>query len=498
MTSVSAEPKGQLPSDKPKGLFILPRGVWPMAFTEFWERFSFYGLQGILSFYLLFSLAEGGLALNPASASSIIGAYGGCVYLAQLVGAWLGERILSPARMVALGAIIIMAGHLTLAFVPSALGLGLGLGLIVVGTGALKTNITSIVGFMADTDRTVLRDGIFAWFYMAISFGALIGGIVTASLQTAVNFHAGFAAAAVGMGVALVIYLVSWRKLPERARVVAKPLPANKFLIPTLIAAATIAVIVVLVLAGVVNIDNLAIVTTGVSLAAVAFYFSLVLRSRDVTSAEKRRVAGYFPMFSANVLYYALIFQEYTAFAILVAGKVDPFIGSWEFPVAALPSIAIFTAVIITPFVVRMWQRQGERQPTAPAKFGTSLLIIGLAFVSLVIVIVLTGEAPIPVLALTIFMIVAGCSEIFIGPIGLSLITDIAPNKFKSQLTALNFLTLGLGASLAGVFGQVYTIVGDATVYFVIVAATGLIAAAILFLVRKPLNGLLRTSEPNS
>ena len=93
-------------------------GVGGMAFTELWERFSFYGLQSILAFYLLYELDQGGLALPAAAAAGITGAYGGAVYLSQLLGAWLGERVISPKRLVLWGGIVIAAGHICLAFVP--------------------------------------------------------------------------------------------------------------------------------------------------------------------------------------------------------------------------------------------------------------------------------------------------------------------------------------------------------------------------------------------
>ena len=119
-----------------------------MALTELWERFSFYGLQSILSFYLLYELDQGGLALSPAASAGIVGAYGGAVYIAQLIGAWLGERVLSPKRLVLIGGIVIAFGHIGLAVVAGLPGLAVGLVLIILGTGALKTNITSIVVFI--------------------------------------------------------------------------------------------------------------------------------------------------------------------------------------------------------------------------------------------------------------------------------------------------------------------------------------------------------------
>lgn len=178
----------------------LRRGLWSMAFTELWERYSFYGLQGILSFYLLYKVADGGLALDPAVASGIVGAYGGAVYLSQILGSWLGDRLVSPRNMVLYGAVVITAGHVVLAFAPGVTGLAAGLVCIVLGTGALKTNITSIVGFVLDQHPDErYRDAGFTYFYMAINIGAVVGPLTTGLAQNELGFHYGFGLAAIGM-----------------------------------------------------------------------------------------------------------------------------------------------------------------------------------------------------------------------------------------------------------------------------------------------------------
>src|SRR5690625_3148207 len=194
-----------------------PRGIASMAFTELWERFSFYGLQGILSFYLLYSLDQGGLDMGPAASAGIVGAYGGAVYLAQLIGAWIGDRLVSPKQMVLWGGIVITAGHIVLAVTPGLLGLAVGLSLIILGTGALKTNITSIVGFILEGHTDVRRDAGFTYFYMAINVGAVVGPLSTGFAQNAWGFHWGFGLAAVGMVGALIQYVASMHKLPSRA-----------------------------------------------------------------------------------------------------------------------------------------------------------------------------------------------------------------------------------------------------------------------------------------
>ena len=150
--------------------------------VELWERFSFYGMQGILLYYMYFSVAEGGLAIDREIATGLVGAYGGGVYLSTILGAWLADRILGSERVLFYSAIIIMLGHLSLAVLPGAIGLTAGLVLVGVGSGGLKANATSLVGTLYEQGDE-RRDAGFSIFYMGINIGALVGHLITAWLQ---------------------------------------------------------------------------------------------------------------------------------------------------------------------------------------------------------------------------------------------------------------------------------------------------------------------------
>ncbi len=469
----------------------LTKGVSGLAFTELWERFSFYGLQGILSFYLLYSLDRGGLALNPALAAGIVGAYGGCVYLAQILGAWLGDRLITPQKMVSGGAVVITFGHLVLAFVPGISGLAIGLVLIVLGTGALKTNITSIVGFVLEKDGTK-RDAGFSYFYMAINAGAVLGPLSTGFAQNQFGFHFGFGLAAVGMFAALIQYSFSKKNLPDRARLLGNPLTAQQRKLPVLLLVAAVAALLLAIYFRLLNENNLVAVVTTAALTAAVAYFVTMLRSRIVSKDEKRRVIGFIPIFLAAGIYFGFLFQKFTAISILITERIDLSIGSWTFPVAWITTVSPLAAVLITPFIARLWNRLGDRQPGPATKFAIGMTQIGCAYLFLLLISEVTGDAYIPLALILLFMMMAGSSEVFIGPIGLSLATKIGPEKFKTQMVGLNFLTLALGSSLSGLLGQLFTKVDNSS-YFTLVAVSALVLGAALFLARKRINLLLDT-----
>src|SRR4051812_6393667 len=246
-----------------------------------WERFSFYGMQGILVLYLYFSAEDGGLGISKATATGIVGAYGGAVYLATILGAWVSDRLAGPERTLFGSAIVVMLGHIALALLPGLGGVGVGLGLVAVGSGGVKANATALVGslYAEDDER---RDAGFSLFYMGINIGAFFGPLVTGLLQDTKGFHYGFAVAAVGMALGLTQYAFGRRSLPESTHDVPHPLqPSRRVLYAAGLVVVAIA-IAGLAITGLMTAGNLANwVLAVVSVAALA-YFVLILTSHDV------------------------------------------------------------------------------------------------------------------------------------------------------------------------------------------------------------------------
>jgi POT family proton-dependent oligopeptide transporter len=456
-----------------------------MGLTELWERFSFYGLQAILPFYLFFQVTDGGLEMHPAAAAGIVGAYGGAVYIAQLVGAWMGDRLLSPVRLVLWGGIIITIGHVFLGALQGIGGLSFGLILIILGTGALKTNITSIVGFILDNGPSNLRDSGFSYFYMAINIGAVVGPLSTGFAQSQWGFHWGFGLAAVGMAVAVIQFAFSVAKLPTEAKTVPNPLSRQGTITSISILAIVLAAGALVYFTGVVRAENLSVITTALAIVAAITYFIVIIRSKKITSYERQRTLSFIPFFIGASVFFGLLFQQFTAIALLISERVDHTIGGWEFPVAWITMTSQLAAVLVTPVLAKIWSVRDANQSNASQKFGSGLLQIGFAYTIMTLALIILGESMIPLALILFIMVVAGASEVFVGPIGLSLATKVGPAQFRAQFVALNFLTLALGSSISGLLGQLYTLVGNTT-YFTILAICGLALGTIFLLFRKP------------
>lgn len=463
------------------------KGIAGMAFTEMWERFSFYGLQSILAFYLLYSVDKGGLDLPAATAAGITGAYGGAVYLAQLIGAWLGERLISPKQLVLWGGVTIAFGHIALAFIPGVSGLVVGLLCIVFGTGALKTNITSIVGFILAEQSAAHKDAGFSYFYMAINSGAVLGPLVTGFAQNEWGFHIGFSLAAVGMLIAVAQFVVSSRALPERASQLTNPVSRSTLNRAGLLSTIAVALIALGILLHVITAARLATIVTVTTLVAAAGYFVVILSSKKVDHYEKRRVASYIPLFLGSGLYFGFLFAKFTAVSLLVKDRVDLEIGNWSFPVGWITMLSSLSGVLTLPLAAAVWKKMGSRQPQAATKFGIGMVWIGLGFVFILLVSIALDGKSIPFVLVVAFMVIMGSSEIFVGPIGLSLATQIAPRAFTAQMVAINFLTLALGSSLSGLLGQYFTVVSNNT-YFLTIAIVAIVCGLLLFVTRKPIH----------
>ena len=169
-------------------LFGHPVGLANLFGVELWERFSFYGMLTILGYYLYYSVTEGGLGLPKATATGIVGAYGGLVYLSTVLGGWIADRLLGMERTVFYGGVVVMCGHIALAIVPGLAGVAVGLVLVALGSGALKANASSLLGTLYEKDDARC-DGGFTLFYLGINLGAFIGPLITGLLQTRLGFH---------------------------------------------------------------------------------------------------------------------------------------------------------------------------------------------------------------------------------------------------------------------------------------------------------------------
>ncbi|MFG6281019.1 peptide MFS transporter [Microbacterium sp. 5K110] len=465
---------------------------WALAHifgVEMWERFSFYGMQAILLIYMYHSVAEGGLGLDQTVATGIVGAYGGSVYLATILGAWVADRLLGSERVLFFSAIVIMAGHIALAILPGMWGLGVGLVLVAIGSGGLKANATSVVGTLYAPDDA-RRDAGFSLFYLGINLGAFIGPIVTGALQSSVGFHWGFGAAAVGMAAGLVQYSFGRRALPAASRAVPNPLPASRRGLVIGAAAAVIVVVAVLVLLGVIRADNLAGIVILVVVAASIAYFAVIVSSPAITTTERSRVIGFIPLFVVNVGFWSLYQQQFTVLTIYSDERLNRDIFGWEMPISWVNSINPIFVIILSGVFAAIWTRLGSRQPSAPVKFGVGAIVMGAAF--LLFLPFANGPAnATPLIAIVGILLVFTIAELFISPPGLSVSTKLAPARFHTQMVALYFLSVALGTSIAGWLAGFYDPRNEVP-YFTILGAIAVVLGIALLLAAKPVLALMR------
>jgi POT family proton-dependent oligopeptide transporter len=470
------------------GFFGQPRPLATLFGVELWERFSFYGMQAILLLYLFFSTAKGGLGIDEATAAGIAGAYGGGVYLATILGAWVADRLLAPQRTLLVSATIVMLGHIGLALIPGAEGIAVGLILIAVGSGGLKATATSLVGTLY-SEGDPRRDAGFSLYYLGINLGAFVGPLLTGLLST-LGFHFGFGLAAVGMAVGLVQYWFGRRRLPPTTLELPDPLPGGSRIRMAVVAILALVVIVLAVLLGLITAGNLAYVVIAVSAAASVAYFAVILSSRHISSDERSRVFAFIPLFLASVVFWSIYQQQFTLLTIYAVKRLDRDLFGWPFPVAWVQSINPIFIIILSGVFAALWTRLGRRQPSTPVKFGLGVMVVGLGFL-LFLPFSGTGPHGTPVLAVVLILLVFTVAELLLSPVGLSAATKLAPEKFRTQMVALFFLSVALGSAASGLLAGVYDPTNEVP-YFTTLGLVSVAVGAVLLLIARPVLRLMR------
>ena len=465
-----------------------PRQLATLFSVEMWERFSFYGMQGILLIYLYYSTAEGGLGIDKVEATSIVGAYGGTVYLSTILGAWLADRVMGAERTLFYAAILVMLGHIALSALPGLLGVGVGLVLIALGSGGVKANCTSLVGTLYEPSDS-RRDAGFSIYYLGINIGAFFGPILTGLFQTTWGFHAGFILAAVGMAIGLTIYAFGRKNLPPEAREVPNPLPPGRRAMMVVVGVVFVGAIALAALTGLLNADNLAQAVVAATIVASIAYFAVILSNKRITTVERQRVVAFIPMFLVSAVFWSLYQQQFTVLTVYSDQQLNRDLFGWEMPVSWVQSINPVFIIILSGVYAAIWTKLGNRQPSSPVKFGLGTIVMGVAFL-LFIPMASTVPNSAPLLGVIGVIFVFTNAELLISPISLSLSTKLAPKIYETQMVALLFLSIALGTAMAGVLAEFYS-VDDQVPYFGILGAIAIVVGAVLLLFVKPILKLM-------
>ena len=441
------------------GLGKHPAGLYVLAATELAERFSYYGMTALLVLYMVKQLllpghAEHVIGLaalrhvfefrgpmsDQAFASLIYGWYGGLVYFTPLIGGWVADRWLGIKRTVILGALLMAAGHLAMSLDATFL---IALVLLIVGSGFLKGNISAQVGTLYPEKVESLRERGFTIFSTAINVGAVAGPLGTGAVGLIYGWHAGFALAAGLMILAVIVYLIGSRYLPDQRTARTK-----KAALPPL--------------------------------------------SRD----EKIRtwcLAGVIALLIPVNVTYTMIWNVGVLWVDQHVDLASPF---GNVPASWFNSVDSFASVIVAPFLIALWAWQARRnsEPDAMTKIAIGAAITGLSGLILAVGSVTTSNGQVSVFWPLVGWFGMGLGFMWYWPITLSLVSKAAPAKVNSTLMGGSFLALFFASTIMGWVGSFYDEMSNAA-FWTMDAAIALVGAVVILAVKRPVNRILDLCE---
>nr|WP_254842741.1 oligopeptide:H+ symporter [Bacillus sp. MRMR6] len=362
------------------GFFGHPKGLFTLFFTEFWERFSYYGMRAILVYYMYYEVSKGGLGLDENLALSIMSIYGSLVYMSGVIGGWMADRLFGTSKAVFYGGILIMLGHLVLAVPGSIAMFFVSMVLIVLGTGLLKPNVSTIVGEMY-SEKDERRDAGFTIFYMGINMGAFLAPLIVGSVMN-YSFHLGFGIAAVGMFLGLVMFVVTKKtNLGLAGTTIPNPLSKDEkkktYTFIGLGLAGLVALSAILIPMGLLTFSSFINIVTILGILIPTIYFVVMYRSPKTTAVERSRIIAYIPLFIASVMFWSIQEQGSTILASYADKRTQLDIAGIHISPAWFQSLNPLFIIVFAPVFAWMWVKLGRRQPTVPQKFSLALLFAG-------------------------------------------------------------------------------------------------------------------------
>jgi POT family proton-dependent oligopeptide transporter len=446
-----------------KSFFGHPKGLSTLFFTEMWERFSYYGMRALLLFFILAPVTEGGMGLDTATGGAIYGLYTMFVYLLALPGGWLADKFFGLRKSVFYGGAIISLGHFCMAL-PLTQTFFIGLLLIVLGTGLLKPNISSLVGELYAPDEQARRDSGFTLFYAGINLGAAISPIITGYLGEKVNWHYGFGVAGIGMVLGLIQYKLTEKNLgkagSEPVRLADEEVQ-NKtdrnFRRGLWIFGIALLILLGLLYSKTISLDPVVIgkiLGYLIPVSAVVYFLSVLL-FQDLNRDERRKVIAIAIFFVTTGLFYSGYEQQGSSLNLFAKRYTDMFVGNFEMPASwmqTVPPVAVISFSFVFAWLW-VWLAKRNMNPSTPVKLSLGLLFMGLGYAVMMgaSLIVIGGEKPLPTW-LVITYVLHTFGEICLYPIGLSAVTKLAPKRLAGQMMGVFFIALAYGNLIAGLF----------------------------------------------
>ncbi|MDG2526070.1 oligopeptide:H+ symporter [Stenotrophomonas sp. HITSZ_GD] len=493
----ASTPPPSAPIPEFKTLMGHPKPLWMLFMTEFWERFAFYGIRWALVLYIVQQF-YGGSGTGEQPANQLYGAYLALVYAAAIFGGYVADRVIGYQRSILLGATIMSAGLFMIATSSQEL-FKLGLATIIAGNGLFKPIISTMVGklYNVGDDR---RDSGFTIFYMGINLGAMISPVLTGWLaskyfgsEAMPDYKVVFIASGVGMLLSLVWFWFGRRQLAGIGR---PPVGGESMarVLYTLIGALVAIPAIYFLL----TIDAATLnwwVLTPMFLLLCGLILAEGVREGSV---QRDRALAMLVIFVFNVLFWMFFEQAGSSFNFLAEKIVNRQFGDWTFPVAWFQSVNSLAIITIAPILAWLWIKMGRANPSIPRKFGLGLIFNGLAFLLLMFALssLVSDAGKIPFWTLFMVYVIQSVGELCLSPIGLSMVTKLAPVRLVGFGMGGWFLSTGIGNNLSGIFAGHVSGEGGMTVQSSLDGYTFgfwllLGAGALLFLIAPLINKLM-------
>jgi POT family proton-dependent oligopeptide transporter len=490
--SIAVPPNAPPNAQWDRSFFGHPRGLSTLFFTEMWERFSYYGMRALLILFMTAGVANGGLGMPTSKAGAIYGLYTAMVFLFSLPGGWIADRIIGLRKAVLWGGVIIALGHFSMA-IPTLNTFYLGLALIVIGTGLLKPNISTLVGTLY-AENDIRRDAGFSIYYMGINIGALISPLVCGYLGENINWHYGFGAAGVGMTAGVIQYALGDKYLGTGGATPSRTDADFRLFRRAGIAALGVTVLgTVLALSGSLpfSAEGLSDAFGWVLTAVVVLFFGWLLTAKGYTSVERGRFWAILFLFIGSCAFWSAFEQAGSTLNLFAERNTN--LHAWDLPMwglfraSYLQSFNSIFLVVLAPVFAWFWLSLGKREPTSTAKFSWGLIFVGLGFAILIPVANGTAVSP---WWLTITYLLHTIGELCLSPVGLSAMTKLAPARIAGLMMGAWFLSISVGDYIGGRLASVYETY-PLPQLFAIVAVFCFAVGLLLVLLIKPAKRLM-------
>lgn len=435
-----------------------PRGLYMLFFAEMWERFSYYGMRALLVLYM----TQGFLKYNDENAYAIYGAYTGLVYAAPVIGGLLADQILGYRRAIILGGSLMAGGHLLMTQ-ENSFAFFTALALIICGNGFFKPNISSMVGKLYEPGDSK-RDAGFTIFYMGINLGAglapVLVGLVADKYATRTMidgkevvekaFHYGFGLATIGMIAGLIVFILGQGVLGDRG------LPPNqeklkKYALPIYVSSILIAPMVGFLLQFHSLVGYLLI---GTGILTLGSLFAVALKEEKVA---RQRMFVVFSLMFFQMVFWAFFEQAGSSLTLFAERNVHRSVLGAEVPTAALQAVNPVFIWIFGPLFAALWVKLGaqKRDPSAPTKFGFGLLQLSLGFAVIWLGSMMADSSGKVLLLFLIFGYMGHTTgELCLSPVGLSMVTKMAPMRIVGMVMGAWFLSIAFANYLAGIIAS--------------------------------------------